>query len=66
MRKITSNICAGREEASLSGQDREYGLRVLIEFSQSRNGFAQKITAECIERFGSIELSSLIREDVRV
>jgi hypothetical protein len=54
--KHTFDIRASREESARAGQDRKHSTRMLIEFSQGRDGLAHQVTAECIKAFWPVEL----------
>jgi hypothetical protein len=55
-RGSTSDVCAGREEAALSGEDGEDGGGVLVEFSEGDDELLAEAVAKGVECFGAVQL----------
>lgn len=62
--ELAFHVCTGRKEAAFSRYNRKYGVRVIIEFPQSSNGFGNEITAKGIQRLRAIELSSKVAKSI--
>ena len=68
MQKVerASYICASREESPFSCEDCEYGIGILVQLSDCRDGFLHQFAAEGIEAFWSIELITYLENGLEI